>query len=58
MDKNRKIQLKAMNEALYKHAVTMAKEAGLTPPEINTVKQNVKYGAPYTSIETYKTNKL
>lgn len=58
MKKSRNLQLKAMNTALLNHAVTMSEEVGLTPTEINSVKQNVRYGAPYNNMGTYKSNRL
>ena len=58
MKRSKKIQLNAMNTALYEHACKECEKAGLSTSKTNTIKQTVSINAPYNSMEVFKSNEL
>lgn len=56
MSRTRKMQLKAMNEALENFTEEVA--VGLNIADANSIKQSVVYNEPYNNIEVYKSNQL
>ena len=55
---SRKIQLKAMNNALAGFADKRCKEEKLSPADTNTIMQKTLYEEPYNSIEVLKSGKI